>query len=113
MTMKLKLVDIVGEADHDVTFGTCELCSFTRDLYYDNYIVEDEKGERHTFTNGYWSWGDWFTIVDSKKEINVIDIAEWVSRQDFVADKYGYYEDDFFNKMQRYIWDVEGGANGK
>lgn len=106
--MKLKLIDIVGEADHDVTFGTCELCEYTSDLYYDTYIVEDENGERITLINGFWSYGDWFTIADSNKEINVIDLADWVNQQDFVADKYGYYDDNFFNKLQQHIWDLEG-----
>lgn len=106
--MKLKLIDIVDEVDYDVQFGTCELCMYVSDLYYNTYVVEDEKGERHNFVDGCWSWGDWMPILSSYRDMNVIELAEWVNQQEFIADEYGEYEYDFFGRLQQHIWDLEG-----
>src|SRR5699024_10865532 len=58
--MAVKLVDYKHEVEHDVEFGTCELCMSTGDLEYGVFVFEDESGERIEITNGEWSWGDWF-----------------------------------------------------
>ena len=58
--MAVKLVDYKYEVEHDVEFGTCELCMGTGDLRYGVFVFEDESGERIEITNGEWSWGDWF-----------------------------------------------------
>ena len=58
--MAVKLVDYKYEVEHDVEFGTCELCMGTGDLRYGVFVFEDELGERLEITNGEWSWGDWF-----------------------------------------------------
>lgn len=53
--MAVKLVDYKHEVEHDVEFGTCELCMSTGDLRYGVFVFEDESGERIEITNGEWS----------------------------------------------------------
>lgn len=57
--MSVKLVDYKYEVEHDVEFGTCELCISTGDLEYGVFVFEDDFGEHLEITNGEWSWGDW------------------------------------------------------
>lgn len=57
--MAVKLVDYKYEVEHDVEFGTCELCMGTVDLRYGVFVFEDESGEHLEITNGEMSWGEW------------------------------------------------------
>ena len=49
--MAVKLVDYKYEVEHDVEFGTCELCMGTVDLRYGVFVFEDESGEHLEITN--------------------------------------------------------------
>lgn len=43
--MSVKLVDYKYEVEHDVEFGTCEICMSTGDLEYGVFVFEDDFGE--------------------------------------------------------------------
>lgn len=56
----IQLVDIQSEVEHDVQFGTCELCMYTADLWVDKYIFKDTTTEEEfEIEGGYWDWGDY------------------------------------------------------
>ena len=77
--MKYKLIDVKSEIEENVEFGTCELCYFTGDLSKEIFVVEDEKGTKIELENGEWDWGSYCTILYIE---NVIDFADWLSKQD-------------------------------
>lgn len=60
--MAVKLVRVESTVEEDVTFGTCELCMSTRDLYLEYLIFEDDNGETLEIETGYWDWGDYSTF---------------------------------------------------
>ena len=79
--MRYKLVDVIPNHEEYVTFGTCEICMWVGNLNYNDFIVEDVYGNRHVFTDGHWSWGDWIPVRHADIE-NVIQFAEWFAEQD-------------------------------
>lgn len=97
--MKYKLIDVVGQVDEDVTFGTCELCMSIGDLYYNEFIVEDVYGNKYVFVDGFWSWGDWITFMYDNIH-NVIQFAEWFSEQDLPPK---LDSNTFWNAVNEYI----------
>lgn len=101
--MRYKLIDVVGNVDEDVTFGTCELCMWVGNLHYNEFIVADENGNQYTYIDGYWSWGDWITIPYQDIH-NVIQFAEWLSKQDLpdYLDEYTFWNavDEYTKEYQ-------------
>lgn len=83
--MELKLIDVVGE-QHEVEFGTCELCMSTGMVDEPTFVFEID-GKRIEIDGYQWDWGDYHELcVD-----NVVQFSAWLSTQDFV----GYTEKDF------------------
>lgn len=91
--MKYKLIDVKQQYEKDVQFGTCELCFMTGSLYYSIYVLEDENGETFELEDGYWSWGQWYDLLDV--DVNVLEIADWLNKTDFPRDT--NVERDFFH----------------
>lgn len=83
---KVKIVDIREETEHDVEFGTCEICMGTGDLTR-FWITFEVNGDRVDKENGYWSWGDYLNYFSfsnailfinkfNDKDIRVNDISD-------------------------------------
>ena len=74
--MRYKLVDVRGEVEENVEFGTCELCFFVGSLGYDVWVVEDASGKVYEFQNGSWSGGYFFEEFMGEDDFTVLDVAE-------------------------------------
>ena len=102
--MAVKLVDYKYEVEHDVEFGTCELCISTGDLRYGVFVFEDESGERIEITNGEWSWGDW---LDDYHIENIPRFADFFNKrnvgsledvEESLMDAYSDYLNELFGE---------------
>ena len=80
--MKVKLVDVRTNLVEDQTFGTCDLCMFTRDQTEHTYVFETDQGKIVEIEGEYWSWGECFEIFI----YNFPRFAAWLQEQEFPED---------------------------
>lgn len=68
MKYTVKITDIGSDVAEDMTFGTCDLCEYTADHWYDVFTLEvtDEHGNMQTVEaeNGQWDWGDYSEFIE-------------------------------------------------
>lgn len=121
MSYSLKLIDLKTDS-YEATFGTCELCMGTGVHIEEHMIFETSEGKIIDMENGFWCWGDYFTLLDVD---NTADFAYWLSTQEFegdapqdesdmqenitlIGDKYGIYCRECEAKNKGYeIFDIE------
>jgi hypothetical protein len=100
--MKYKLVDVKSVVEEDVEFGTCELCCYFGNHYYDVLVFEDETGHRYEEENGGWNWGDYdaYWNID-----NYVKFAHFINDRDYntVPDDYGSIYDTVNNMYWDYL----------
>ena len=80
--MKFKLIDLRDQHEENVEFGTCEFCMFVDDWDYQEFVFLDENNKQYIVPLGFWSWGDWLDESAVFEGFNLIDIADFVSKQD-------------------------------
>ena len=66
------LTDICSETEHNVHFGTCELCMSTGSLTK-HFFVFEVDGHTKKMENGFWDWGDYITYIDFVNAVNFIN----------------------------------------
>lgn len=101
--MAVKLVDYKHEVEHDVEFGTCEICMSNGDLRYGVFVFEDELGERLEITNGEWSWGDW---LDDYHIENIPRFADFFNKRN--VEKLEDVEVSLMESYNDYIKEIFG-----
>ena len=84
--MKLKLIDYQQELKK-VRKGTCEMCFSTVTCNNSTFIFQKENGEEVNVRGYYLDWDDYLSV---EKIANIIDFADYVSKQEF-------QEEDGFN----------------
>lgn len=78
---KVKLIDVKNKVEEDVEFGTCELCFGIADHHYT--VMEFEvDGKLQEVELGMWSWGDYIDCSYEIKDVNILQFAEWLNKQD-------------------------------
>lgn len=95
----LKLVNVETNESLEQT-GTCEMCMGT--TWCDNPVFEfeDQHGS-HYLVDGYeWCWGCYSEVSDID---NVVDFADWLSKQVFEPDVDLDYDwlDDLIDRYER------------
>lgn len=86
--MKYKLLDVENLVEEGVEFGTCDLCSYLGNNYYDVLIFEDADGNRYEVENGGWSWGWYMTNWDIE---NYVAFADFVRSRNYPEPKINRY----------------------
>lgn len=79
MTYTLKLTDFYSDS-YETDFGTCDLCMSTGIHEEEHFVFETSDGTVIDMENGYWSWGDYYTLLYID---NTADFAHWLSKQEF------------------------------
>lgn len=79
MTYSLKLIDFYTHS-YEATFGTCDLCMGSGIHDEEHFVFETSKGNTIDMENGYWCWGDYFTLIYID---NTADFAHWLNSKKF------------------------------
>lgn len=97
--MKFKLIDVRGEAEENVQFGTCELCMSIGDLHKEVFYFLGEEDNLVIVEDGFWSWGSYMHHYYHLDELNILEIAEWFKGKDIQPDEYGDYEQGLIDEL--------------
>lgn len=87
--MRYTLTDYTTVEKENVTFGTCELCMYTRNMTEQYFHFTDETGETYIVEGFMWDWGDLQEIYIE----NIPHFAGWVAKQDVVHPVSDYLND--------------------
>ena len=103
----IKVIDVGGNPEEEVEFGTCELC-FSYGIADNPYMVlEFPDGTQVKHNTYFWDWGNCFEY----RVANIVDFSAWLSEQELSDGDVEALKNDgkqvLIDFIEEYNWQLE------